>query len=101
MNDNGERPNPEMLLKAINRLETSTVRGKLRIFLGMCPGVGKTYAMLKTGIERVNRGDKVFIGIVETHGRIETEVITNHIQKIPRLKVCLLYTSDAADEGLV
>ncbi|AUN97295.1 sensor histidine kinase KdpD [Bacteriovorax stolpii] len=87
MNDNGERPNPEMLLKAINRLETSTVRGKLRIFLGMCPGVGKTYAMLKTGIERANRGDKVFIGVVETHGRIETEVITNHIQKIPRLKV--------------
>lgn len=87
MNDNGDRPNPEMLLKAINRLEPSHARGKLRIFLGMCPGVGKTYAMLKTGVERVNRGEKVFIGVVETHGRIETEVMANHIEKIPRLRI--------------
>ncbi len=87
MNDSGERPNPEILLKAINKLETNNVRGKLRIFLGMCPGVGKTYAMLKTGIERVNRGEKVFVGIVETHGRVETEAIANQIQKVPRLKV--------------
>lgn len=87
MNDSGERPNPDMLLQAINRLEPTSVRGKLRIFLGMCPGVGKTYAMLKTGIERVNRGERVYIGVVETHGRVETEVIANHIQKIPRLKI--------------
>lgn len=86
MSDN-ERPNPEMLLKAINRLEPTAVRGKLRIFLGMCPGVGKTYAMLKSALERVSRGEKVFIGIVETHGRIETEAMSAPIQKIPRLKI--------------
>lgn len=87
MNDNGERPNPESLLKAINRLEPDHKRGKLRIFLGMCPGVGKTYAMLKTGLERESRGEKVAIGIVETHGRIETLTIANSLSQIPRLKV--------------
>ena len=87
MNDNGERPNPESLLKAINRLESTHKRGKLRIFLGMCPGVGKTYAMLKTALERESRGEKVFIGIVETHGRIETQSIANSLKQIPRLRV--------------
>ncbi len=87
MNNASDRPNPELLLKAVNRLGMENKRGKLRIFLGMCPGVGKTYAMLKTGQERLSRGDKVFVGIVETHGRIETGNLAEAIEQIPRLKI--------------
>lgn len=87
MNEHNDRPNPEDLLKAINRFEPQKKRGKLRIFLGMCPGVGKTYSMLKTGSERVARGERVFIGIVETHGRAETELVSQAIPKIPRLSI--------------
>jgi two-component system sensor histidine kinase KdpD len=87
MNNEIDRPNPEDLLKAVNRLDKEAKKGKLKIFLGMCPGVGKTYAMLKTGLERANRGEKVFIGIVETHGRIETEIVSRPIPHIPRLVI--------------
>ena len=85
MNNETDRPNPEDLLKAVNRLDPYTKKGKLKIFLGMCPGVGKTYAMLKTGLERANRGERVYVGIVETHGRIETEIVSRPIPHIPRL----------------
>ena len=87
MNNGNDRPNPEDLLKAVNRLDPIVKKGKLKIFLGMCPGVGKTYAMLKTGLERANRGEKVFIGVVETHGRIETEIVSRPIPQIPRLRI--------------
>ncbi|MBC7713386.1 MAG: sensor histidine kinase KdpD [Rhizobacter sp.] len=87
MNNEIDRPNPEDLLKAVNRLDSSVKKGKLKIFLGMCPGVGKTYAMLKTGLERANRGEKVYIGIVETHGRIETEIVSRPIPHVPRLTI--------------
>lgn len=85
MNKENDRPNPEDLLKAVNRMDPETKKGKLKIFLGMCPGVGKTYAMLKTGLERANRSERVFIGIVETHGRIETEIVGRPIPQVPRL----------------
>ena len=84
MNENNDRPNPEDLLKAVNKMEPQKKRGKLRIFLGMCPGVGKTYSMLKVGAEKVARGEKVFIGVVETHGRAETELVSQAIPKIPK-----------------
>lgn len=87
MSDYNDRPNPEDLLKAVNRMEPLKKRGKLRIFLGMCPGVGKTYSMLKTGAEKVSRGEKVFTGIVETHGRAETEAVSQLIPKIPRISI--------------
>lgn len=87
MKNEKERPNPEVLLKAVNKLDANTKKGKLKIFLGMCPGVGKTYAMLKTGLERSNRGESVYIGIVETHGRIETEIVCRPIPQVPRLIV--------------
>lgn len=87
MSDYNDRPNPEDLLKAVNRMEPLKKRGKLRIFLGMCPGVGKTYSMLKTGAEKVSRGEKVFTGIVETHGRAETEAVSQLIPKIPRITI--------------
>jgi two-component system sensor histidine kinase KdpD len=85
MNDESDRPDPEVLLKAITRLEAHAKKGKLRIFLGMCPGVGKTYAMLRTAQERLRRAEKVVVGVVETHGRIETQEVSEVIPHIPRI----------------
>ncbi len=57
--------------------------GRLRIFLGMCPGVGKTYSMLLAAQQRQEEGVKVVIGWVETHGRIETAALTAGLRRIP------------------
>ena len=73
--DERERPNPDALLAKIQREESASARGKLRIFLGMCPGVGKTYAMLSAARERKAEGIHVVVGLVETHGRVETEAL--------------------------
>lgn len=79
------RPNPEALLKVANSELTS--KGKLRIFLGMSAGVGKTYAMLEAAAKRISEGRKVLIGIVETHGRKETEALARGIPILPRKKI--------------
>jgi len=81
------RPNPEDLLEAVNKLESSGKRGRLRIFLGMCPGVGKTYAMLKAAREQMQRGVRVSVGVVETHGRKETEELLPGLHILPRVKI--------------
>ncbi|RUW64719.1 hypothetical protein EOA29_40525, partial [Mesorhizobium sp. M1E.F.Ca.ET.063.01.1.1] len=65
---NETRPSPDALLEQAEREE----RGRLRIFLGAAPGVGKTYEMLMAGRARLADGVDVVIGIVETHGRKET-----------------------------
>ncbi|MGE3262771.1 MAG: ATP-binding protein [Bacteriovoracia bacterium] len=80
------RPNPEDLLSAVTKLENSGKRGRLRLFLGMCPGVGKTYSMLKAAREQVNRGVRVAVGVVETHGRRETEELLTGLHVIPRFE---------------
>ena len=87
MNSENDRRNPEEILKAVNRLESGSKKGKLKIFLGMCPGVGKTYAMLKTASLRSERGEVVYVGIVETHGRVETESVSRALRQIPRLEI--------------
>lgn len=69
------RPNPDQLLAAIHKEEAKSKRGKLKIFLGMCPGVGKTYAMLQAARQRFSERVDVLIGVVETHGRKETEAL--------------------------
>src|ERR1700749_4625984 len=62
-------------------------RGRLKIFLGAAPGVGKTYEMLSEARQRrVDAGD-VIIGVVETHGRVETEVLTKGFEIIPKKRV--------------
>jgi len=66
---NDNRPSPDALLEHAEREE----RGRLRIFLGAAPGVGKTYEMLSAGRRRKADGVDVVVGIVETHGRAETE----------------------------
>lgn len=81
------RPNPEDLLEAVQKLESSGKRGRLRIFLGMCPGVGKTYSMLKAAREQQARGVRVSVGVVETHGRKETEELVSGLEVYPRKSI--------------
>jgi two-component system sensor histidine kinase KdpD len=83
MTDDG-RPNPESLLRVVQKMDSGQRRGRLRVFLGMCPGVGKTYAMLKAAHEQQTRGINILIGVVETHGRKETEELIEGLTILPR-----------------
>src|SRR5436190_21524941 len=74
------RPSPEALLREAGRSE----RSRLRIFMGAAPGVGKTYAMLEAAQERRREGVDVVIGVVETHGRAETEALLAGLETIPK-----------------
>jgi len=78
------RPNPDALLSSIQREEAAGKRGRLKVFLGMCPGVGKTYAMLKAARRELKAGRDVVIGYVETHGRRETDALAQGIPGVPR-----------------
>ena len=62
-----ERPDPDAILAQMKREKTAATRGKLKIFFGMAPGVGKTYAMLQAAQQKLQQGTEVVIGIVETH----------------------------------
>ncbi len=79
------RPDPDALLKEVQREETK--RGRLKIFLGYAPGVGKTYTMLNEAHVLKKRGEDVVGGIAETHGRIETEELLKGLEVIPRRRV--------------
>jgi two-component system sensor histidine kinase KdpD len=79
------RPDPDALLKEVQREEEK--RGRLKIFLGYAPGVGKTYAMLNEAHVLKKRGEDVVVGIVETHGRSETEGLLKELEVIPRRRV--------------
>ncbi|MDF2799531.1 MAG: sensor histidine kinase KdpD, partial [Devosia sp.] len=74
------RPDPEALLAAHRKSH----RGKLKVFLGMAPGVGKTYEMLRQARRRKIDGLDVAIGLVETHGRRETESLLRGMDVLPR-----------------
>ncbi|MCA0303247.1 MAG: sensor histidine kinase KdpD [Proteobacteria bacterium] len=77
------RPSPDALLKAAER----EGRGKHKIFLGAAPGVGKTYAMLQAARRRRDEGVDVVAGVVETHGRAETEAQLAGLEVVPRRPV--------------
>ncbi|MCQ4199794.1 ATP-binding protein [Streptomyces sp. NPDC058783] len=62
-------------------------RGKLRIYLGAAPGVGKTYAMLSEAHRRVERGTDCVVAFVEHHGRARTEVMLRGLEQVPRREV--------------
>jgi two-component system, OmpR family, sensor histidine kinase KdpD len=62
-------------------------RGKLRVYLGMAPGVGKTYAMLDEGKRRLGRGTDVVVGVVETHGRAHTAERLEGLEVVPRAEL--------------
>ncbi len=81
-----ERPDPDALLARMKREETAASRGKLKIFFGMSPGVGKTYAMLQAARQKQAEGCEVVVGIVETHGRKETEALLEGMPIMPRLQ---------------
>jgi two-component system sensor histidine kinase KdpD len=77
------RPNPDELLARVRQEEVKKARGKLKIFLGAAPGVGKTYAMLEAAQQQKAEGVDIVAGIVETHGRAETEALLIGLEQIP------------------
>lgn len=79
------RPNPNALLKAIQQ-ESSSKKGRLKIFLGMAAGVGKTYAMLQSAQTILHQGVNVRVGIVNTHGRAEVAALLEGLTIIPSKK---------------
>ena len=83
--DSEHRPSPEALLEAARREERRV--GKLRIFVGAAPGVGKTYEMLQQAHARRKDGYDVVVGVVETHGRRDTETLLEGLEVIPRKRI--------------
>lgn len=81
------RPNPDELLAQIKKDEQKEKKGKLKIYLGMSAGVGKTFAMLQDASKAKGRGTDVLIGYVETHGRAETEFLLFYLPQLPRKKI--------------
>jgi two-component system sensor histidine kinase KdpD len=83
--DSGQRPSPEALLEAARREEGRS--GKLKIFVGAAPGVGKTYEMLQQARARKRDGYDIVIGVVETHGRGETQSLLEGLELVPRRRI--------------
>ncbi|MCC6612327.1 MAG: sensor histidine kinase KdpD [Anaerolineae bacterium] len=84
---NDYRPDPDVLLAAIQKGEARERRGKLKIFFGMAAGVGKTYAMLDAARQRRSEGVDVVVGYIETHKRAETETLLEGLEVVPRQQV--------------
>jgi len=80
LSDEPLRPEPDALLKEAGRAN----RGRLKIYLGMAPGVGKTYAMLEGARAAKAAGRDVLVGVVETHGRSETAALLLGLEVLPR-----------------
>jgi two-component system, OmpR family, sensor histidine kinase KdpD len=81
-----DRPDADAILARIKR-EERRGRGRLRIYLGAFPGVGKTYTMLNEAQRRKTYGEDVVVGFVETHGRRATESILQGLEVIPRKRI--------------
>src|SRR5262245_50357038 len=81
--DHDKRPSPEALLDDAQRED----RGRLKIFLGAAPGVGKTYEMLLSARAKREEGADIVVGVVETHGRKETQALLAGLEIIPRRRV--------------
>ena len=82
-----DRPDPDVLLRKLQREDEAATRGRLRLYLGAAPGVGKTYAMLQEGHRRAKRGTDVVVGFVETYTRPLTMEAAEGLEVIPRKKV--------------
>ena len=82
-NQRDRRPDPEALLTLANHEN----RGKLKVFVGAAPGVGKTYAILQNAHRLREEGVDVVLGYIETHGRKETQALVENIEAIPRLVI--------------
>ena len=92
--DPEQRPSPEALLETARREDSRA--GRLKIFVGAAPGVGKTYEMLQSAHARLKAGADVVVGVVETHGRAETEALLNGLEVLPRRR--LTYKEQTLEE---
>src|SRR2546428_8174542 len=81
------RPDTDALLARVQREEAKAKRGKLKVFFGATAGVGKTYAMLEDARALKARGVDVVVGYVEPHGRAETEVLLEGLERLPYRQV--------------
>src|SRR5215211_4915385 len=77
------RPSPEHFLTLIRQQQ----RGRLKIYLGFAAGVGKTYEMLQEAHRLKRQGVDVVIGIIETHGRVETAALIEGLEQVSRRKI--------------
>jgi two-component system sensor histidine kinase KdpD len=77
------RPDPDQLLERVRADEARQARGKLKIFFGAVAGVGKTFAMLEATRAQRAAGVDVVVGVVETHGRAETEALLPGLEQLP------------------
>jgi two-component system sensor histidine kinase KdpD len=84
---NDKRPDPDALLSRVKAAEQKRTRGKLKVFFGASPGVGKTYAMLEAARAQKAAGEDPVVGIVETHGRGETAALLEGLETLPALTV--------------
>lgn len=78
-----ERPKPEKFLALIREQR----QGRLKIYLGFAPGVGKTYEMLQEAHRLKAQGVDVVLAVVETHGRAETSALTEGLEQVPRRRI--------------
>src|SRR5712672_4139024 len=92
--DPDKRPSPDALLEDARRDNDQV--GRLKIFVGAAPGVGKTYEMLQSAQAKRKAGADVVVGIVETHGRAETEVLLTGLEVLPRKR--LAYKDQTLEE---
>ena len=83
--DPEQRPSPEALLETARREDSRA--GRLKIFVGAAPGVGKTYEMLQSAHARLKAGADIVVGVVETHGRAETEALLKGLEVLPRKRL--------------
>src|SRR5246127_196989 len=90
--DRDNRPSPEALLARAAQEN----RGRLKVFLGAAPGVGKTYEMLEAAQAKRRDGCDVVVGVGETHGRKETEALLAGLEVVPRRRID--YKSHQLDE---
>jgi two-component system, OmpR family, sensor histidine kinase KdpD len=81
-----ERPTGDEMLARLDD-DQHPARGRLRIYMGMAPGVGKTYSMLEEGHRRVERGTDLVVGFVEVHGRPRTQALLEGLEVVPRLHI--------------
>ncbi|MDR7334140.1 DUF4118 domain-containing protein [Roseateles asaccharophilus] len=81
------RPDPDALLAKVQREESAAKRGRLKIFFGANAGVGKTFAMLAAAHSAQQQGRAVRVGVVETHGRADTEGIARDLAALPRREI--------------
>ena len=77
------RPSPERFLSLIREQQ----RGRLKVYLGFAPGVGKTYKMLQEGHRLKHQGVDAVVGVVETHGRADTAALIDGLEQVPRRRI--------------